>query len=248
MTDRAGAASWLEPFFCPVGRRRRGAELEQAIYAATLSQLAEHGLAALTMEGVATAARTGKASLYRRWSTKEDLVLDAVGCTMPVTDDSENSSGSLRGDLLGLLRQMAAFVNGPGGPIVRNLLVTAEPGHPLQELVRTRLIEPRLIGLTRLIAQGVERGEARPGTATTTLAQVGPAVAMHRFLLYGRITEDDVLDIVDSVVMPLLTCTAAAAEAPSFASGAVGDEVDVRATTSQTRPARTRRPRKAAAP
>lgn len=247
MTDRAGGSSWLEPFFCPVGRRRRGAELEQAIYAATLSQLAEHGLAALTMEGVAAAARTGKASLYRRWSTKEDLVLDAVGGTMPQADQADRSCGSLRGDLLSMLGQMASFVNGPGGPIVRNLLVTSEPGHPLQELARTRLVEPRLLGLTRLIEQGIARGEARPGTATLTLAQVGPAVAMHRFLLYGRISDDDVREIVDSVVMPLLSCTPSGSGA-SFAGEAVGDEVDVRATTSQTRPAGSRRPRKAAAP
>ncbi|HSP37930.1 MAG TPA: TetR/AcrR family transcriptional regulator [Frankiaceae bacterium] len=205
MTDPTGqSSSWLDPYFCPAGRRRRGPALEQALYSATLGQLAEHGLGAMTMEGVAAAARTGKASLYRRWSTKEDLVLDAVGCAMPAVEDYDSSTGSLREDLLHLLSQMATFVNGPNGQIVRSLLCGAEPGHPLLEMARTRLIDPRLHRLVRLIEQAVDRGEARPGSATPTLAQVGPAIAIHRFLLFGRVTEDDVAEIVDSVVLPLL--------------------------------------------
>src|SRR3712207_3825436 len=55
---------------CPAGRRRRGPALEKAIHEAALAQLAEHGLGSLTIEGVASAARTGKASVYRRWPSK----------------------------------------------------------------------------------------------------------------------------------------------------------------------------------
>jgi AcrR family transcriptional regulator len=206
VTERVEAtSSWFDPSFCPVGRRRRGPALEKAIFAATLAQLAAHGLPALTMEGVAAAARTGKASLYRRWSTKEDLVLDAVGCTMPAVEDVDASTGNLRDDLLHLLSTMATFFSGPGGQVVRSLLVAAEPGHPLLEMARTRLVEPRLHRLVGLIEAGIERGEARPGSATLTHAQVGPAVVIHRFLLHGRVSPQDVEEIVDVVVLPLLT-------------------------------------------
>src|ERR1700712_4530831 len=195
--------SWpqRDPCAFSAGRRRRGQALERAIHAAALAELAEHGLGALTMEGVAATARTGKASLYRRWSSKEDLVLDAVGCTMPSAEELEHSSGSLRLDLTRMLTAMAEFLSGPNGGVVRSLLGTAEPDHPLLQMTRSRLIEPRLQRLRRLIEHGVERGEARPGAATKTLAQVGPAVVMHRFLLYGRVTAQDVKEIVDDVVL-----------------------------------------------
>src|SRR3954452_8340436 len=189
---------------CAAGRRRRGPALLNAIYSAALSQLAEHGLGALTMEGVAAAARTGKASLYRRWSCKEDLVLDALGCTMPNEPDIEHSSGRLRDDLLFGFGQMARFISGPGGAIVRNLVSSAEPGQPLMEMARSRLIEPRLERLCRLMEGAVQRGEARSGSVTAAVAQVGPAVVLHRFLLYGQVTDEDVRDIVDEIVLPLL--------------------------------------------
>jgi AcrR family transcriptional regulator len=188
-----------------VGRRRRGPELERAIYDATLAELGQHGLESLTMEGVASAAHTGKAVLYRRWSTKEDLVLDAVGCTMPSADDVGASTGSLRDDLLRFLGQMAEFVSSPHGRITRSLLSTAEPDHPLLEMTRTQVIEPRLEHARLLIAAAVERGEARPGTATTGLAQVGPAMILQRFMLWGHVDQADVESIVDDVLLPLLS-------------------------------------------
>jgi AcrR family transcriptional regulator len=213
-SDDLGSWSDSDPCAFAAGRRRRGQQLERAIHEAALAELAEHGLGALTMEGVAAAARTGKASLYRRWSSKEELVLDAVGCTMPGTEEYELSTGSLRGDLLRLLTAMAEFVSGPQGGVVRSLLGTAEPEHPLLEMARSRLIEPRLERQRRIIEQGIERGEARPGAATRTLAQVGPAVVLHRFLLHGRVTADDVRVIVDEVVLPLLRVDRSGDETP----------------------------------
>jgi AcrR family transcriptional regulator len=202
-TTRDGAFCPSEDPGCAIGRRRRGEQLERAILEAALAQLAEHGLGALTMEGVAGAARTGKASLYRRWSSKEDLILDALDRVMPNPEDAA-STGSLRGDVLRQLTQIATFVSGPSGAVMRSLLAEVEPDGALLTALRTRLIEPRLLHLTGLIERGVDRGEARPGSATTVLAQVGPAVLIHRFLLAGRVTEADVLEVVDEIVLPLL--------------------------------------------
>src|SRR5215813_5945147 len=60
-----------------VRHRRRGEALEGAIYDAVVDELAEVGYAAFTIESVAARAKTGKASIYRRWQTKQDLVIDA---------------------------------------------------------------------------------------------------------------------------------------------------------------------------
>ena len=185
-------------------RRRRGEKLEQAILEATLDQLAEHGLGQLTMEGVAAAAQTGKASVYRRWTSKQDLVLDALAHTMPRPDADETDTGSLRGDLLALLGQTVYVLAGPKGALVRSLLGEVDPDSTLLAALRTRLIEPRMQHLLAVIERGIARGEARPGSATRTLAEVAPAVLIHRYLLYGSVTEPDVQEVIDDVLLPLL--------------------------------------------
>src|SRR5215469_17116772 len=63
--------------------RRRGKELEYALYDATLAELAAVGYSGLTMEGIAASARTGKAALYRRWSSKSALVQAALQYALP---------------------------------------------------------------------------------------------------------------------------------------------------------------------
>ncbi|TDD64977.1 TetR family transcriptional regulator, partial [Actinomadura rubrisoli] len=65
------------------GTRRRGGDLEAAIYEAVFAQLEAVGYRRLTMEGVAAAARTGKAALYRRWPSKDELVTDALKHVLP---------------------------------------------------------------------------------------------------------------------------------------------------------------------
>ena len=58
----------------PVQRRKRGNELRAAVHAAVLDELREGGMAALTMDAVAARARTGKATLYRYWPSKTELL------------------------------------------------------------------------------------------------------------------------------------------------------------------------------
>nr|MDT0665880.1 helix-turn-helix domain-containing protein [Micromonospora sp. DSM 115978] len=95
----------------PPRPRRRGRPLEDDIRATVVDLLAEHGFAALTMDLVAARARAGKATLYRRWSGKLDLVADAVAQlgAAPATDPD---TGSLRGDVLAQLRELARSLTG----------------------------------------------------------------------------------------------------------------------------------------
>jgi AcrR family transcriptional regulator len=158
------------------------------------------------MEGIAAAAATGKASLYRRWGSKEELVLDAMVRAMPAFEDVRCSSGSLRQDLGMLLRGMSAFLSGPQGAVIRSLLGTVDPDDELLAALRRRLIEPRLRHVTTLIGLAAARGEIPPPPDPRVLAQVGPAVLMHRFLMFGRVTSADVDEVLDQVVMPLMRC------------------------------------------
>src|SRR4051795_887806 len=89
-----------------VETRRRGPALLGAIHTAVLDELADFGYAGLSIERVAERARTGKASIYRRWPTRLDLVLDTLDHTLP--DPGEVSdSGDVRSDLLAVLLRIA---------------------------------------------------------------------------------------------------------------------------------------------
>src|SRR6266542_664375 len=83
-------------------RPRVAGDREEEILFATIGALVELGYDRLTMDAVATASKASKATLYRRWSTKADLVVDAIsrakGCPMPEDVDT----GSLRGDLISM--------------------------------------------------------------------------------------------------------------------------------------------------
>ena len=174
--------------------RRRGETLEQAIYQAVLDQLEAIGYARLTMEGVAACARTGKAALYRRWPRKEDLVVDALDHAMPSLAELPDT-GSLRDDLLVLLRRTAAIANSATGCALRCLLAEVDREHPFARLLHERVFEPRKHTFEAVLERA----------AGQLVADAGPALVMQRFLAEGPPVPDDfVVAVLDEVVLPLL--------------------------------------------
>ena len=184
--------------------RRRGETLERAIFHAVLYQLQTVGYAGLTMEGIAACAHTGKAALYRRWASKEDLVVDALNHMLPPVADLPDH-GNLRDDLLELMRRMTAMVNSPTGCALRYLLADIDQDHPFVRLVHERVLKPRKQMFQTALKRGIERGEARPDALNMLLTEVGPAMVAQRYLADGPPVPDDfVVSVVDDIVMPLL--------------------------------------------
>src|ERR1700730_4216631 len=105
--------------------RRRGKELEDALYDATLAELAAVGYGGLTMEGIAAQGRTGKAALYRRWSCKHDLVQAALLYALPPLPEPR-ADRSARENLLAIFSAHCDVVAGktafPGLRILNQLL------------------------------------------------------------------------------------------------------------------------------
>ena len=191
---------------CPpqAATRRRGETLEQAIFQAVLDQLQSVGYARLTMEGVAACAHTGKAALYRRWPRKEDLVVDALDHAMPSLAELPDT-GSLREDLLALLRRTAAMANSATGCALRCLLAEVDREHPFARLLQERVFAPRKQAFRAVLERAAERGQVRPGAAGQLVADVGPALVVQRFLADGPPVPDDyVVSVLDEVVLPLL--------------------------------------------
>jgi AcrR family transcriptional regulator len=204
MAARAGPATTPECAPPQARSRRRGETLERAIFDAVIDQLQAVGYVGLTMEGVATRAQTGKAALYRRWPRKEDLVVDALEHVLP-SPAALPDHGSVRDDLLDLLRRLVGLLNSPTGCALQCLMAETERDESFARLLHERVKEPRKRMFLDLLARGVDRGQVRPGAATQLVAEVGPALVMQRFLADGPPVPDDyVVSVVDDVVMPLL--------------------------------------------
>lgn len=121
--------------------RRRGQNLEEAIFAAALEELVERGYERSTMEGIAERAHTGKSSLYRRWQTKWQLVLDALVNALPDVNEEPPESNSLREDLMCLLVRMTNGLEQPAGRVLRSIVVEGRPPE-LVTVVNRHLIQP----------------------------------------------------------------------------------------------------------
>ncbi|MFI9381608.1 TetR/AcrR family transcriptional regulator [Kutzneria sp. NPDC052558] len=186
------------------GPRRRGDELNQAIFAAALDELTEVGYPRLTMERIAERARTSKASLYRRWAGRAELVMDAVMHQLPTVDDLPDT-GELRGDLLTALRAMAVTLNSPVGTATRGMIAEISGDSDTVRQQRERFIERRNQLMVGIVRRAVARGEARAGALSPLVASVGPALIRDHFLSSGGPIPDSVIvDVVDHVVVPLI--------------------------------------------
>ncbi|MQA96496.1 MAG: TetR family transcriptional regulator [Streptosporangiales bacterium] len=185
--------------------RRRGEELEKAILQATLDELAETGFAGMTIERIAERARTGKASVYRRWPSRYELAMAAIYRIAP-DPASPPDTGTLRGDLLALLRATAAMLSGPGGEAMRGLV-----GDVLRDEKRMARIREVSQGSGRraveeVTRRAVARGEIDAAAVTTRRLETGQALLRQHFLFNGAPIPDTViLEIVDEVLVPLFT-------------------------------------------
>jgi len=184
--------------------RRRGDALVDAIRAATMAELASAGYDALTIEAVAERAHTGKASIYRRWPNKLELALDAIETYMPSLGAAPDT-GSVRGDLLTVMRRVAKHLNSSEGGVMRACMSDVKTHSELAAAVRERLVAPRKQVMFELLRRGIDRGEVRPEALNDRVAELGPMLLHAERVETGRPVRDaDVVAIVDDVLIPLL--------------------------------------------
>jgi AcrR family transcriptional regulator len=185
---------------------------DDLILTSTLDLLAERDYERVTLDEVA--ARTGKAktTLYRRWATKEDLILAAIRAAgRPPEVDRLPDLGSLRSDLLAVVD--SAWLGGADRrlAIFAGLASAIRSSERLGEVVRTEVTEPYVEVYRRLLHRAIERGEIAGNFAASipVLAQVIPAMSTHR-LSTGRepVEREFFVSVVDDVVLAALRVTA----------------------------------------
>jgi AcrR family transcriptional regulator len=189
---------------CGLHFRRRGAALEQAIFDAVFDQMQATGLAGLTMEGIAARARTGKAALYRRWSSVEDLVVDALDKTLPSTELPPDT-GDVRADLADVLGRMVAVINSPTGGALQCLVGELDRNHEFAKTLHERVLAPRKAIMLAVLQRAADRGEIPASAVTPMICEVGPSMLFHRLISEGPpIDASYVEEVIDQVVMPVL--------------------------------------------
>ncbi|GAA2851721.1 TetR/AcrR family transcriptional regulator [Streptosporangium fragile] len=144
----------------PAGRPR-SARAEKAIIEATLDLIGESsGIADLSIEAIAARAGVGKTTIYRRWSNKEDLLVDALAALKSPLPPPRGVS--VREDLIAYLRVFQHDACDARSRCVMNIAMNEVERHPrLVERIRQAAIEPRRAALTALLRRGVATGELR---------------------------------------------------------------------------------------
>lgn len=176
---------------------------EEEILDATVALVAELGYDRLTMDAVATAAKASKATLYRRWSSKAELVVDAVsrakGCPLP----DEVDTGSLRGDLIAMSCDEGGFTDELPMSVMAGLLTALHRDGDLQVAFKERFLAPRLAITNRVYARAVERGEIAAGVDVELLAQTLPALIIHHAFILGiEPTDELIVRVIDRLILP----------------------------------------------
>ncbi|MDQ2637766.1 MAG: TetR/AcrR family transcriptional regulator [Actinomycetota bacterium] len=177
---------------------------EAELLAVTLQLLREHGYDRLSLDVVATTARASKATLYRRWPTKAELVLAAfVEGTRQIAVDPD--TGTLRGDLLRLGEQIRAHVSTHASTI-RAVLVEVSRSDKLAAMLQEQFLDQRKALIARVLARAVDRGEIDASAITDDLWDVLPGYLIFRSVLTGRAaSRRTVQQLVDNVIIPSLT-------------------------------------------
>lgn len=194
----------LSPTLVPQQRRRRGrprdSRVEDAVVQATVAEIAEKGLEATTMEGIALRADVGKATLYRRWPNKLSLLYFLADQLSDVFEPAD--TGDLRKDLLSVFEPMAeqAHGDGPLATLIPTFIGAAAHDAQIRAFV-SRLVAHRGGGAVEALRRAKGRGELRPDAdIQTTVAMIAGAFS-HRSLWLGKpVTTGYVRRVVDQAI------------------------------------------------
>ena len=182
-------------------RPRVAGDREQEILEAALEVLAEVGYDRLTMDAVATRAKASKATLYRRWSSKVALVIDALLSQKeapPVPD-----TGSLRGDLLEAFCGLGGLIEHKTIATLSSVLTAIDRDPEFAEEFRTRVVGPKIATSLAIWERALARGEVRPDLDPSLFGPALAGILLHRsFMLGDPPTRELIARVIDQIILP----------------------------------------------
>ncbi|MCV7397846.1 TetR/AcrR family transcriptional regulator [Mycobacterium paraseoulense] len=179
---------------------------EAEILAVTLQLLQQHGYDQLTVDAVAGAAHASKATVYRRWPSKAELVLAAFIEGVRQVAVVPNT-GTLRGDLL-RLGETICQEGGRHASTIRAVMVEVPRHSALNDALQEQFLKQRKALIQHVLRQAVDRGEISADAITDELWDLLPGYLIFRSIIPGRPpTRRTVEALVDGFLIPGLTRT-----------------------------------------
>ena len=189
----------------PAGGSGRGGVRESAILEAALELLIEVGYDRMSMDAVASRARASKATIYRRWPGKRELVVDALRCRVPETIEPPDT-GSLRGDLIATLAAAADGFVAEDTALLAGVLRAMRAAPEIAAGARQQIFEGKQVIGRTIVARAVARGELDEDADHGVLFEVAPSLMFFRVLVTGEPVDAEFLaHVTDDVLIPLLT-------------------------------------------
>ncbi len=187
----------------PAVGRPRDAALDANILRAAMELLGESGMAAVTMDAVAQRVGAGKASLYRRWKSKDELLAEALALYSP--SDFAIDTGNLRDDLVRFYERSYGIGNHVMQAAVQEILGNVRQHLDWIETVAPGRTRARRNAARALFERAVARGEIAAPDDLNLLLDLVPAMLLHGFNTRGqKVSRASIARYVDVLLMPLL--------------------------------------------
>lgn len=188
-----------------VERRRRGTALEEALLEAAWAELVARGYDDMTIDAVAARAGTSRAVIYRRWPNKQELMLAALARQVGKDVVAVPDTGSLRGDVIALLRQANKLRIGLAVALMTRLGgYYQQTARSLADL-RALILGDRDGVLEQVIQRAIDRGEIQPEQVTGRIARLPVELFRYEILMTLQPLSDEAIEeIVDTIFLPLL--------------------------------------------
>jgi AcrR family transcriptional regulator len=191
----------------PVNRVGRPLDLSRDadILDAALDVLAEEGFDGMTIDMVAARAKAGKATLYRRWPSKTELVIDAVACMKnnDVAFEELPDTGTLRGDLIAMIKPPTLRDAQRKMRVMAGLVSLIARNPELAETARVAVVKPRAEINRRMLQRAIDRGEISADIDILAIANISPSMVSYRTMMLGMpVDREFMISIIDKVILP----------------------------------------------
>lgn len=192
--------------------RKRDHTRDPEILDVALDVLAETGYDGMTIDMVATRAKAGKATLYRRWPSKSELVLDAVACLKGRDLDLESlpDTGTLRGDLVAMIKPPSIRESERKLKVMAGIVSMIARNPEMAAAAHEALVEPRAAVNRIFFQRAIDRGEIPADVDVEKLCMIGPALVAYRVLMLRTpVDREFLLSNIDGVILPAVGLRAA---------------------------------------
>lgn len=189
-----------------MAERRRGAALENALLEAAWEELTAQGYAKFTMDAVVKRAGTSPSVLYRRWADRDELARATLAHRLRVQSLDTPDTGSLRGDVLTLMRE----INATHAQLATTMYAHLAAHYQATGTRPSDLTDPTVTGRKEatdvIFDRAVKRGEAEPERLTERIKSLPfDLLRLELLTTFAPAADDTLQEIVDTLFLPLVT-------------------------------------------